>query len=119
MVPPISHAHLQNRGRGAEGLMFISRGLWFNPVLEEGALPRMKQARLCFGSIALMVLSICVGCTSSSNEPRVKLGIDVLRDNGFAQLAGKRVGLVTNPSGVDSRLTSTVDLLSRAKQVQL
>ena len=42
---------------------------------------------------------------------KVKTGIEVLRDRGFEGLLGKRVGLVTNPSGVDSQLNSTVDIL--------
>jgi uncharacterized protein YbbC (DUF1343 family) len=42
---------------------------------------------------------------------QVKPGIEVLRDNGFKELEGKRVGLITNPTGVDSRLKSTIDIL--------
>lgn len=49
----------------------------------------------------------------------VKPGIEVLRDNGFAGLEGKRVGLVTNPSGMDSRLKSTIDILYDAPEVNL
>ena len=52
-------------------------------------------------------------------EPVVKPGIEVLRDRGFVQLSGKRVGLVTNPSGIDSRLRSTVDILFEAPEVEL
>lgn len=49
----------------------------------------------------------------------VKPGIEVLRDMGFAPLAGKRVGLVTNPSGVDRELHSTIDILFNAPEVNL
>ena len=49
----------------------------------------------------------------------VKPGIEVLRDGGFAQLQGKRVGLVTNPSGIDNNLKSTVDILNEAPGVKL
>ncbi len=49
----------------------------------------------------------------------VKPGIEVLRDGGFKQLQGKRVGLVTNPSGIDNNLKSTVDILHEAPGVQL
>ena len=49
----------------------------------------------------------------------VKPGIEVLRESGFQQLRGKRVGLVTNPSGVDSRLKSTIDILFQAPEVNL
>ena len=37
----------------------------------------------------------------------------------FAPLKGKRVGLVTNPSGVDSHLKSTIDILYNAPGVNL
>lgn len=50
---------------------------------------------------------------------QVKPGIEVLRDNGFAQLQGKRVGLITNPTGVDNNLTSTIDILAAAPGVEL
>ena len=49
----------------------------------------------------------------------VKPGIEVLRDGGFRELQGKRVGLVTNPSGVDNNLKSTVDILNEAPGVEL
>ena len=45
--------------------------------------------------------------------------MEVLRDNDFKQLAGKRVGLITNPTGVDNNLKSTVDILHEAKGVEL
>ncbi|MCH5220902.1 MAG: DUF1343 domain-containing protein [Muribaculaceae bacterium] len=50
---------------------------------------------------------------------QVKPGVEVLRDGGFAQLQGKRVGLITNPSGVDNKLKSTVDILAEAPGVEL
>ena len=52
-------------------------------------------------------------------SPVVKTGIEVLRDRGFEGLIGKRVGLVTNPSGVDRCLNSTVDILFNAPGVEL
>src|SRR3989338_6862846 len=52
-------------------------------------------------------------------ESRVKTGIDVLADDDYEPLAGKRVGLVTNPTGGASRLRSTVDHLAKAKDVKL
>ncbi len=52
-------------------------------------------------------------------QARVKPGIEVLRERGFSGLAGMRVGLVTNPSGVDSQLNSTIDILYDAPGVEL
>ena len=49
----------------------------------------------------------------------VKPGIEVLVQEDFAPLKGKRVGLVTNPSGVDRNLRSTVDILFNAPDVNL
>ena len=49
----------------------------------------------------------------------VKPGIEVLREKGFPGLVGKRVGLVTNPSGVDGMLRSTIDILWNAPGVDL
>ena len=49
----------------------------------------------------------------------IKLGIDVLEDRQFAELKGKRVGLITNATGIDSRGVSTVDILLHAPGVQL
>lgn len=51
--------------------------------------------------------------------PKVKLGIDVLRERNFEPLAGKRVGLVVNPASVDQNLVSTVDVLRNAPGVRL
>ena len=50
---------------------------------------------------------------------QVLTGIDVLQMNGFEELRGKRVGLVTNPSGVDRNLRSTIDILFEAPEVNL
>lgn len=49
----------------------------------------------------------------------VKPGVEVLRDSGFECLRGKKVGLVTNPSGVDRNLRSTIDILFAAPEVEL
>ncbi len=49
----------------------------------------------------------------------VRLGIDVLRDDNFAAARRKKIGLLTNRSGVDSRRRSTIEILQRAPGVQL
>ncbi len=50
---------------------------------------------------------------------QVRTGIEVLAGSGFEPLSGKRVGLITNPTGVDSRLKSTADILFEAPEVEL
>lgn len=49
----------------------------------------------------------------------VKTGIEILRERNFNILKGKRVGLVTNPTGVDRKLKSTIDILFEAEGVSL
>jgi uncharacterized protein YbbC (DUF1343 family)/CubicO group peptidase (beta-lactamase class C family) len=49
----------------------------------------------------------------------VRTGIDVLEGQGFSALSGRRVGLITNHTGIDSRGRSTIDLLYGAPGVKL
>jgi len=49
----------------------------------------------------------------------VKAGIDVLEAEQFAPLAGLRIGLITNHSGLDADGRRTVDLLAGAPGVKL
>lgn len=57
--------------------------------------------------------------TYTGTAQTVLTGIDVLEANGFEQLQGKRIGLVTNPTGVDRYLNSTIDVLHSAPGVEL
>lgn len=75
----------------------------------------MKFAQQFFASIATVALVF----TTTAAEPRVKLGNEVLAEQQFKPLVGKRVGLITNPSGVNSRLESTIDVLRKAPGVKL
>ena len=68
----------------------------------------------------LLILFIAASLPFSfSQTPKVETGIEVLRENNFDVLAGKRVGLITNATGVDSKLNSTIDILYNAKNVKL
>jgi len=58
-------------------------------------------------------------CGSLLLQAQVIPGIEVLESHGFEELQGKRVGLVTNPSGVDRQLRSTIDILFEAPEVNL
>lgn len=56
---------------------------------------------------------------SPAQAAAVKLGIDVLEQSGFRAIAGKRVGLLTHPAGVNNRGTISIDVLRNAPQVRL
>ncbi len=66
----------------------------------------------------ILTLALCV-LTAFAASAITKPGIEVLRDNGFKQVAGKRIGLITNPTGVDNNLKSTVDILHEAEGIEL
>lgn len=68
------------------------------------------------GTILFALFVFCVGPTQAQ---KIKTGIEVLKDQNFKILEGKRVGLITNPTGVDNHLTSTVDVLHHAPNVNL
>jgi uncharacterized protein YbbC (DUF1343 family) len=51
--------------------------------------------------------------------PVVRTGIDVLVENNFSILKGKRVGLITNPTGVTTGLVSAVDVFAHSDQMTL
>lgn len=68
---------------------------------------------------ALFVALVGLFAADASARQVVKPGIEVLQERGFEGLVGKKVGLVTNPSGVDRYLNSTVDILYDAPGVEL
>lgn len=55
----------------------------------------------------------------SPAQGRVKTGIDVLEEQEFAPLRGRRVGLITNQTGVDAHGRRTIDVLARAPGLKL
>jgi uncharacterized protein YbbC (DUF1343 family)/CubicO group peptidase (beta-lactamase class C family) len=74
--------------------------------------------------LSLAHLNSARGSTASSPAPlpldaEVLNGIDVLERDGFRQLAGLRVGLITNHTGRDRRGRQTIDVLREAANVKL
>lgn len=55
--------------------------------------------------------------STASDRPTLA-GIDVLRDDGFAQLKGRRVGLLTNHAGRARDGATTIDLLHQSSAAQ-
>lgn len=91
----------------------------------------MKMLTSLLGLSALMTVISCsqpaadnsatqsAPAVSATTATTVRPGIEVLHDNGFDQLAGKRVGLITNPTGIDNNMRSTIDILAEAHDVKL
>lgn len=92
----------------------------------------MKTKRLSLHYLLMILpamLLLTLACTKAEEAQarkktpeekiRIKTGIEVLKEQRFRPLRGKRVGLITNPTGVDNSLRSTIDLLYEAPDVQL
>jgi uncharacterized protein YbbC (DUF1343 family) len=84
----------------------------------------------CCVLLAFLVTAVCAcaasgatpkkhAATRRSHGPLVQTGIDVLEAQKFAPLRGKRVGLITNHTGLDAQGRTTAELLSRAPGVTL
>src|SRR6185503_9221092 len=56
---------------------------------------------------------------SSATSVKVLTGIDVLERDGFKQLAGLRIGLITNHTGRNREGRQTIDVLNKAPGVRL
>src|SRR4051812_45389432 len=73
------------------------------------------------GILAVITVMSCARPAAEARTPAgfsvVKPGITVLLEDSVALIAGKRLGLVTNQTGVDEHGTSDIDLLrdGRAK----
>lgn len=66
-----------------------------------------------------MVFILTIAGAGVLRGQMVETGIEQLVKSDFEILKGKRVGLVTNPTGVDRYLRSTVDILFNAPDVKL
>ncbi len=71
-------------------------------------------------ALPLLLVSVLAYSTAfTQHANKVKTGIEVLAGNNFDLLKGKRVGVITNATGVNSELVSTVDLIYNAPDVEL
>ena len=69
--------------------------------------------------LILMLNCLILLSTTHLTAQKTVLGIDKLQADHFQLLDGKRVGLITNATGVNSKLVATADLLHQAPNVDL
>lgn len=79
--------------------------------------------------VVLLLVSAPWACAPKKEPPApvvapsapavTKLGVDVFFEKHLDLVRGKRVGLITNPSGVNGRLESTADLFARSAAFKL
>lgn len=80
---------------------------------------KFNKKIICAAAVVAAMLTNVGKVNAGEARAKVRPGIEVLESRGFEGLKGKRVGLVTNPSGVDRNLRSTIDILHDAKDVEL
>jgi len=85
------------------------------------AIPRRVSV---LAALAVLALGACAGpdrpaAPAGAPAVRVKLGVEVFLEKHLDLIKGKRVGLITNPTGTDSSLRTTIDLLLTNPSVKL
>jgi uncharacterized protein YbbC (DUF1343 family) len=86
------------------------------------ALPAAAAERSAMGGLAAMAPEPAPAAEVSPALPAradVLTGLDAAELEGFPQLAGKRVGIITNQTGVDRAGRSAVDVLFAARNLKL
>jgi uncharacterized protein YbbC (DUF1343 family) len=75
--------------------------------------------RLSSGVVSRVLVPVPSAIPTERDNRRTKTGIDVLEEEKFTPLRGKRVGLITNQTGVDSEGRRTIDVLAHADGIKL
>jgi uncharacterized protein YbbC (DUF1343 family) len=78
----------------------------------------MNRLKL-IGILAVMTITPLISKGSDVKTPVVETGLETLINSKFEGLKGKKVGLITNPTGVDHNLRSTIDILFGVKEISL
>jgi uncharacterized protein YbbC (DUF1343 family)/CubicO group peptidase (beta-lactamase class C family) len=108
---------------------FTGTVLWIDPQLELFVIFLSNRVhpdgKGLVNPLAGRIGTVAAGAIRETGQARgrshgeVLTGIDVLKRDGFRQLAGRKVGLITNHTGQSREGESTVKLLHEAKNVQL
>lgn len=69
--------------------------------------------------IFLCFLLIWINSFPSEKAPVVKSGIEILSESFPSFLEGKRVGLVTNPTGINSKFESSIEIFAKNPKIKL
>ena len=90
-------------------------------IIKFWALLYFRKFLICFVIFfVLLCYAILICCIAPKSERSIiKSGIDVLLEKRSELISGKRVGLITNPTGVTSGLQSTIDVLHESKRIEL
>ena len=114
---------------------YTGTSLWLDPSMDAYVVlmtnrvhPRVSTSVVSLRSRVASVVAAALDPPAAESEDRppaeaaprhVLTGLDVLVRDGFAALDGKRIGLITNRTGVDRRGRSAVELFRSAPNITL
>ena len=94
---------------------FTGTSIWIDPTsktyvifLTNSVHPHVRPA------VTSLRRTVATLVASSVGYSNVRTGLDVLAANNFSELRGKKVGLITNQTGIDREGKRNVDLMVRA-----
>ncbi|MFZ5829878.1 MAG: serine hydrolase, partial [Planctomycetota bacterium] len=100
---------------------FTGTSLWIDPELELFVIFLSNRlhpdGQGSVNPLAGEIGTLAADAIRDRGQGDVLTGIDILRREGFRRLEGRRVGLITNQTGIDRRGTSTANLLHQALEV--
>ncbi len=79
----------------------------------------LRMTTLGCRCLFLILIMLASSACQSVQPPKVKLGIDVLLEEKFDLIKGKKIGLITNSTGLTGQAESDIDVLHRHPGVQL
>jgi uncharacterized protein YbbC (DUF1343 family) len=88
-------------------------------IATKRALATLSPIVLVFSLLSSSTLRARWPRTRSAHAARVQTGLDALEAEKFAPLRGKRIGLITNHTGVDGEGRRNIDVLAKAPGVTL
>ncbi len=89
------------------------------PTKKRGTAPIPQALLAVLAFLFLQFAATAQHIQHPNTGAKTQLGIDVLEANRFAELKGKRVGLLTHPAGVNQNGVSTIHILHSARAVNL
>ena len=124
----VRSGYSSNRGAGFSPSAFGHGGftgtaLWIDPQLELIVVFLSNRlhpdGRGSVNRLAGRIGSVAAAAITDRPKPSVLTGIDVLQRDEFQSLAGRRVGLITNQTGINRDGVSTIQLMAEATNVEL
>jgi uncharacterized protein YbbC (DUF1343 family)/CubicO group peptidase (beta-lactamase class C family) len=104
---------------------FTGTSLWIDPKSQTSVIFLSNRvhptAKTNINKVRGQVASLAAAAVMKpkTQKQTYQPGIDVLAEEGYARLKSRKVGLVTNHTGLDSQGRATIDLLHKAPGVEL